>query len=269
MESRRLGRADVGVPVVGLGTWLVFDLPDERQEIADDVVAAMLDAGAHVVDSSPMYGRAERVLGAALQSRRDEGFVATKIWTSSVEEGRRQLARQLDYFGGRVELEQVHNLVAWREHLAWLEEERDAGTVAFLGATHYSPRAFDDLETVMRTGRIDVVQIPYNPREREVEKAVLPLAEELDVGVVVMRPLGGEGALMPGPRACDLAPLAAHGVETWAQALLKWALSDPRVDVVIPATSDPAHARENAAAGSPPWFGPEERALVERLAVRA
>jgi len=117
----------------------------------------------------------------------------------------------------------------------------------------------------MRSGRIQAVQIPYSPFEREVERKVLPLAEELGLGVVVMRPFG-EGSLLPGPSGEALGPLEPFGVLTWTQALLKWILSDRRVHVAIPATRSPEHARENLAAGAPPWFGPEERALVERLA---
>jgi aryl-alcohol dehydrogenase-like predicted oxidoreductase len=263
MERRTLGRTGVEIPVVGLGTWATLDLPDAEQHLADAVVGAAFAAGTRLVDSSPMYGRAERVLGRALAGRRDEAFVATKIWTPSVSEGRAQLEAQLAYYGGRVDLEQVHNLVAWREQLDRLERERDAGRVRFLGATHYSPSAFDELARVMRTGRIDAVQVPLNPREREAERELLPLAEELGLGVIVMRPLGGPGFPIPAPDPRELAPL---GVSSWAQALLRWALSDPRVTAVIPATRNPEHARENAAAGAGPWFGPEERELVERLA---
>lgn len=265
MERRTFGRTGVDVPVVGLGTWLTLDLDASEQGRADEVVAAALDSGMRVVDSSPMYGRAERVLGRALGDRRGEAFVATKIWTPSPEEARRQLARQLDFFGGRIELEQIHNLLAWERHLPWLEEERANGRIAWLGATHYAASALDELGLVMRTGRIDAIQVPLSPVERDVEEEVLPLAEELGLGVVVMRPLGGEGALLPGPDPRELAPL---GVETWAQALLKWALSDPRVSTVIPGTANPEHARQNAEAGSPPWFGPDERRLVEELAGR-
>lgn len=262
MERRALGRAGADLPVVGLGTWNTFDIDDGRQKVADRVVETAFEEGTRLVDSSPMYGRAERVLGRALATRRGEAFVATKIWTPSVAAGREQFAAQLNFYGGLIDLEQVHNLVSWPEHLDWLEAEREAGRIRFLGATHYASSAFDELARVMRTGRIDAIQIPLNPHEREVEREILPLAEELGLGVIVMRPLG-EGSLLPGPDPSRLEPL---GVETWAQALIKWALSDPRVTAVIPATTSPEHARENAAAGAAPWFGPDERRLVEGLA---
>ena len=123
--------------------------------------------------------------------------------------------------------------------------------------------AFAELERVMRTGRIQAIQVPYNPREREVERRILPLAQELGLGVIAMRPLGGEGSVIPPPPARELERL---GVATWAEALLRWALADERVHVVIPATSNPAHLRENARAGDRPWLEPELRERVGRLA---
>jgi diketogulonate reductase-like aldo/keto reductase len=253
MEERRLG------PVVGLGTWRTFG---GDAATAADVVGAALDARVRLFDSSPMYGGAEASLGAALRGRRDGTVVATKIWTQSVAEGRAQYGRQVEWFG-RVEIEQVHNLVAWREQLRWLEVERAEGRVDRLGVTHYAREAFAELADALRTGRFDVVQLPYNPREREAERELLPLAAELGVAVIVMRPFG-EGALLR--RSPPMKALRELGVATWPQALLKWVLSDPRVDVAIPATSRAARAAENAAAGSPPWFGAEERELVARLA---
>jgi diketogulonate reductase-like aldo/keto reductase len=260
------------VPVVGLGTWQRLEAADREGNGRSDavgaaaVVNAALDAGARVVDSSPMYGRAEELLAGALAARRAEAFVATKIWTSSAREGRAQLERALAWFGGHVELMQIHNLVAWQEHLTMLEGARDAGTVGFIGVTHYSSGAFDELAAVLRTGRVDAVQLPYNPAERAVERELLPLAEELGVGVLVMRPFAEGGLLRrdPGPEA--LAPLAPFGVTTWPQALLKWGLSDARCHVAIPATSRPSRVHANAAAGAPPWFGPDERDYVSRLA---
>jgi aryl-alcohol dehydrogenase-like predicted oxidoreductase len=262
MERRSLGKTGVPVPVVGLGTWLTFDLGPERQEIADRVVETAYDSGTRLFDSSPMYGRAQEVLGQAVDGRRDDVFIATKIWTPSQEQGRFQLDAQLRHFGGRIDLEQIHNLVSWEQHLAWLQEEREHGRVTFIGATHYQPSAFDELESVMRTGQIDAVQVPYNPREREVERRILPLAEELGLGVIVMRPFA-EGELMPGPPERELEPL---GVSTWAQALIKWILSDPRVTCVIPATTDASHAAANAEAGDGPWLDDDQRRLVETLA---
>lgn len=262
MERRRLGENGPALPVVGLGSWLTFDVDEAEQDMVNAVVEAAWREGTRLVDSSPMYGQAQARLSRALAPRREEAFVATKIWTSSRDEGRDQFDSQLRYFGGRIDLEQVHNLVAWETQLAWLEEERHVGRVGLLGATHYSAGAFHELERVMRTGRIEAIQVPYNPREQEVTARILPLAEELGLGVIVMRPLG-ERELLPGP---DPARVATLGVQSWPQALIKWCLSDPRVTAVIPATRNPAHARENAQAGSPPWFGPEERKLVEELA---
>ena len=258
MEKRRLG------PVVGLGTYQTF-LDDAA--LANEVVGAALDGGSTVFDSSPMYGPAEESLGLALRDRRGQGVVATKIWAESVEEGRRQYDVQLGFFG-RVEIQQVHNLVAWREQVTWIEDERDAGRIERVGVTHFDAGRVDGFEDAMRSGRFDCVQIPLNPLERECEKRILPLAEELGLAVIVMRPLGGarDRTLRPGPAPEALAPLHPFGVETWAQALLKWCLADPRVDLVIPATSKPERARENARAGSGPPFGPEERQIVERLA---
>jgi diketogulonate reductase-like aldo/keto reductase len=256
MEERRLG------PVVGLGTWNTFG---SDAALAADVVSAALDAGVRVFDSSPMYRGAEASLAAALAGRRDEATVATKIWADSTVEGREQYRRQREWFG-RVEIEQIHNLAAWRAQLEWLAEEREEGRIDKLGVTHYARSAFGEVADALRTRRLDVVQLPYNPREREVERELLPLAADVGVAVIVMRPLGEGTLVRRSPSERDLAPLRAFGVETWGQALLKWVLSDERIDLAIPATSRPERPAENAAAGEPPWFGAEQRALVERLA---
>lgn len=216
--------------MIGLGTWRTFDVGPEGEARARAVVDVVWDADTRLFDSSPMYGRAQEVLGRALGERPRDAIIATKIWTPSDREARAQFDEQLGLYG-RVEIEQIHNLVAWRERLPWLEQERDAGRIELIGATHYSASAFDELEQVMRTGRIDAIQIPYNPEERAAEKRILPLAAELDLGVIAMRPLGG-GALV-----------RRHG----AAELLKWTLSDERVHVAIPATADPGHARANVA----------------------
>lgn len=253
MEERRLG------PVVGLGTWNTFGGDASAAQV---VVEAALDSGCRVFDSSPMYGGAEKALAAALAGRRADPTIATKIWTSSVQDGREQYRRQRAWFG-RVEIEQIHNLVAWEQQVEWLALERAEGRIDRLGVTHYSPSAFGELARALRTGLFDVVQVPLNPLERDCEREILPLAAELGVAVIVMRPLG-EGALVR--RSVPADALEQLGVSSWSEALLKWALSDERVDLVIPATRNPEHLRENAAAGRPPWFDGEHRHFVERLA---
>jgi aryl-alcohol dehydrogenase-like predicted oxidoreductase len=242
------------VPVVGLGTWqALVASPDP-----DAVVSTMLDSGGRLFDSSPMYGRAEEVLGAGLRDRRSEAIVATKIWTHSAEEGCEQFAQQLEFYGGHVEVLQVHNLVAWREQLRWMAKEREEGFVDVLGATHYSPSSFDELARVMRSGLIEMVQVPYNPSEREVEREILPLARELGLGVLVMRPLGSG-------RLGSASELDGLGVESWAEAVLVWALSEPGITAVIPATGDVSHASANIRAGSHPGFDEAQRRHVEEL----
>jgi aryl-alcohol dehydrogenase-like predicted oxidoreductase len=265
MQSRSFGRTGFELPVIGMGTWQTLDLSGREQPLADEVVGAALDGGITVFDSSPMYGRAEEVLGHALEGRRDRAFLATKTWSRTQAAAEARFGEQLRFFGGHIELMQIHNLVDWEERLSWLERERDDGRVSLIGATHYSAGAFDDLARVMQSERIDAIQIPYNPYERDVEQSILPLAEELGLGVVVMRPLGGGSLARLSPAPAELERL---GVDTWAQALLKWALADTRVHVLIPATSKPERARENSAAGSGPALDPDQRSLVERISGR-
>ena len=207
MEKRELGRGGPLVGVVGLGTWQRLERPE--------LVGAALDAGATFLDTSPMYGDAQSVLADGLRGRRDEAFVADKLWTPSDDEAREQARRALAWYG-RVDLFQVHNLVGWRARLDLLERLRDEGKVGVIGATHYQAAAFDELATVMRSGRIGAIQIPYNPRQREVEREILPLAEELGLGVVVMRPFGEGSLVRRVPDGLRRGDLAAGAVEVGA-----------------------------------------------------
>lgn len=267
MEHRTLGTSDLQVPVVGMGTWRTFDVRGERAvKNARTIVDTALNEEANFFDTSPMYGAAECILGEALRGRRKQAIIATKIWSPTRSEALSQVKRALSLFDNLIDVYQIHNLENWLEHLTLLEDLRDKGMVRAIGATHYSSSAFRELRKVMRTGRITVIQIPYNPLQREAEEEILPLADDLGIGVIVMRPFG-EGSLMRNtPSAEKLKPLKPFGVTTWGQALLKWILSDERCHIAIPATSLPQHIHENAAAGNPPWFSPEERELVSRLA---
>jgi aryl-alcohol dehydrogenase-like predicted oxidoreductase len=269
VERRELGASGLTVPVVGLGTWRTLDVRDPAGEAGvRRLVDAAIEAGLGFFDSSPMYGQSERVLGSALEGRRDEVIVATKVWTDHDAEARAQIRRSLRLLGPTIDLYQVHNLLAWRRRLAELEELRHAGCVRLIGATHYAPAAFAELAQVMRSGRVAAIQVPYNPHEREVEREILPLAEELGLGVVVMRPFAEGRLLRRAPDQTELAFLEEFGIRSWPQALLKWVLSDRRCHVAIPATSRPERAALNAAAGEPPWLAGEERERVAALATR-
>lgn len=259
MDRRRLGRTTITVPAIGMGTWRTFDTADDRRPH----VEAALAAGIDLFDSSPMYGRAEETLARAVAAARDRVLIATKVWTSGAEEGRRQAEHALRLFG-HVDVYQVHNLVDVAKQLELLEELKAQGRVRAVGATHYQEPAFGELARLMSTGRLDMVQVPYNPLRRQAEREILPLAASLDIGVLVMSPLR-DGVLDRRPSAAELARL---GVGTWAQAVLKWIVSDPRVSCVLTATHRVERITENAHGGEPPFFDAGQRELVVRIAER-
>jgi diketogulonate reductase-like aldo/keto reductase len=267
METRSLSpkHADAPmVPIIGMGTSKTLDTDDLA--LAREVVSAALDAGTTLFDSSPMYGKAERTLGAALEGRRAGAVVATKVWTDDDAVAERQIEASLSFYGGHLELLQIHNMVRWPERLRGIEELRDSGQVTLVGATHWQASCFDELEAAMVTGRLDAIQIPYNPREREVEDRLLPLAAELGLGVLIMRPFAAADLMRKPPSAAELAPLEPFGIRTWSQALLRWGLSHPATTVSIPATSKAVRASENAAAGDALPLDDEHRRLISRLA---
>ena len=259
MDRRQLGRTALTVPVIGMGTWRTFDTREDRRPLVEAAIASGID----LFDSSPMYGRAEETLARALDGLRGRVLIATKIWTSDPIQGRAQAEHALRLYG-LVDVYQVHNLVNVPAQLALLEELKAEGRVRAVGATHYQESAFGELARLMATGRLDMVQIPYNPLRRTAERELLPLAESLGLGVFVMSPLQG-GILDRRPSPAQLQVL---GVETWAQAILKWIASDRRVSSVLTATHRPARVAENAGAGDPPFFTAEQRDLVVRIATR-
>jgi diketogulonate reductase-like aldo/keto reductase len=251
------------VPVIGMGTSGTFDT-DYVGAVAA-VVRAGIDHGTRLFDTSPMYGRAERVTGEALGDRRRDALVATKVWTPDDEQAEAQLDASASFYGGHIELMQIHNMVEWHTRLDQVESRRDSGEIDYVGATHWQVSGFDDLEAAMRTGRLDAIQIPYNPIQREVEQRILPLAAELGLGVLIMRPFARADLLRNPPPDPALAPFLPFGVTTWGQALLKWGLSHPATTVSIPATTKPARAIENAVAGTGDLFDPDTRARLTTL----
>lgn len=250
MEFRKLGSIDV--PVIGMGTYKTFDVEsDEDIGVRRQIVQECVKHQVTFIDSSPMYGHAEKVIGATTRGVTENILFATKVWTQGKEEGERQIARSFELMGtDHVHVFQVHNLLDWQTQLPTLERLKEDGKIGLIGLTHMSPQAYPEMMEIMRTGRVDTIQVPYNVLDRVVESEVLPLAQELGIGVVVMEPLK-KGRYASGlQRQPDLSPLAQHGVRTWAQALLGWVVSNPIVTVAIPATSRPERIEENALAGS-------------------
>ena len=266
MEIREFGKSGLLVPAVGMGTWRTFDVCAEAAIAnARSVVDTAIEAGAAFFDSSPMYGEAERVLSLALRGRRDAVQIATKVWAGKASHGLAQARRSLSFFGDRIELYQIHNLLNWKEHLGIIERLKDGGKILAVGATHYSSNSFLELRRIMESGRIAAVQIPYNVEQREVERDILPLAADLGLGVVVMRPFG----------TGDFAPFAP-GREADASKTVRCNDVGPGPSQMdferspLPCR-DPGHIEyrtyeRERGGGQPPWFEDEERQYVLQLA---
>ena len=264
---RAIPSSKEALPVIGLGTWQTFDVGGgaERSPLRQ-VLQRFVALGGRVVDSSPMYGRAEAVVGdlAAEDGLRDSLFVATKVWTSGRAAGVAQLEASLRHFRTRtLDLVQVHNLVDWRTHLTTLREWKHAGRIRYLGVTHYTASAYGELEKVMRAEPLDFVQLNYSVTEREAEQRLLPLAAERGMAVLVNRPFA-EGALLRRVRGRAVPTWASDlGCTSWAQLFLKWIVAHPAVTCVIPATSRPEHLEDNMQAGRGPL---PDAAARERIA---
>jgi aryl-alcohol dehydrogenase-like predicted oxidoreductase len=254
MHTRKIPSSGAVLPVVGCGTWRGFDVGEGASERAPlaDVLRALFETGGSVIDSSPMYGRAEAVVGDLLSAdkSRDKAFLATKVWTSGREAGVAQMQRSMRLLRtDHIELMQVHNLLDWRTHLATLRGWKREKRITYLGVTHYTPSAYDDLEAAMRAEQLDFVQLNYAIDDRTAERRLLPLAADRGIAVLVNLPFGG-GGLLKSLRNKPLPDWAGEiECRSWAQILLKYVLGHPAVTCVIPGTSRPEHMRENAAAG--------------------
>ncbi|MGA0609419.1 aldo/keto reductase [Caldimonas sp. KR1-144] len=266
--SRRIPSSGEALPVVGLGSWITFNVgrDDAAREACVEVVRAFFDAGGRMIDSSPMYGSSQPTIGHALArlGRPAALFSAEKVWTGDGTRTAAQIEASRALWGvARFDLVQVHNLLAWQQHLPRLFEMKAAGTLRYVGITTSEGRRHAEIEEVMRAHPIDFVQLTYNPLDREAEQRLLPLAHERGIAVIVNRPFR-EGALLD---ALARQPLPAWAGEIdcahWAQLVLKFIVSHPAVTCAIPATSQVEHLRQNMAAarGRLP-----DAALRERIA---
>jgi aryl-alcohol dehydrogenase-like predicted oxidoreductase len=268
--TRTIPSSGEAVPVIGLGTWQTFDVGASEAERASlaEVLAAFAGLGGRLIDSSPMYGRSEEMLGelSARLGLQEKLFVATKVWTSGRQAGVEQMEESMRRLQRtRVDLMQVHNLVDAEAHLATLRAWKAAGRVRYLGLTHYTTGGQAELARWLTAIPVDFIQINYSVGEREAERRLLPLARERGVAVIVNRPFA-QGALLGRLRGRALPGWAAEiGCESWAQVLLKFIVGHPAVTCAIPATSKVAHLRDNmkAAYGALPDEALRARIVAE------
>ncbi|MDQ3315641.1 MAG: aldo/keto reductase [Verrucomicrobiota bacterium] len=254
MLQRRIPSTGEELPVIGLGTWQAFDVGTSaaEREPLREVLARFVQLGGKLIDSSPMYGRAEAVIGdltGKLQPR-EALFLATKVWTTGREAGIKSMERSLDLLQTkRIDLMQVHNLVDARTHLATLREWKQQGRVRYIGITHYTASSHAEVIRVLEKEPVDFVQINYSLMEREAEDRVLPVARDRGIAVIANRPFGG-GGLFGRVRSKPLPDWAAEfDCTSWAQFFLKWIVANPIVTCAIPATSNPRHLEDNMQGG--------------------
>jgi aryl-alcohol dehydrogenase-like predicted oxidoreductase len=271
--SRRIPSSQEALPAVGLGTYRGFDVDPGGEDSTrlSGVLDALFDAGGRVIDSSPMYGRAEQVAGELLDGRSDRAsaFLATKVWVTGREAGVRQMEQSFCLLRTRcIDLMQVHNLVDWRAHLPTLRDMREARRIRYIGITHYSSSAYGEVEKILSTVPLDFLQINYAVDDRSAEARVLPLAQDKGVAVLCNMPFGG-GGLLRRLRSTPLPAWAREvGAVSWAQLALRFVLAHPAVTCAIPGTGNPTSMSENAAAANAPTLTPDQlhelRATVER-----
>lgn len=254
MNTRAIPSTGEMLPVVGCGTWRTFDVGNDpaAQARLADVLQILFDNGGSVIDSSPMYGSSEAVAGSVLtrMGAHKRAFVATKVWTDGRNAGIVQMENSLRLWQQpRIDLMQIHNLLDWQTQLATLRDWKARGRVRYIGVTHYTSSAFGEVEAVMRSEKIDFVQINYAADDRAAEETLLPLAKDRGIGVIVNQPFGGGGLL--GRLKDKPVPEWSKEIEctTWAQLLLKFVLANPAVTCVIPGTGRPEYMRDNVRAG--------------------
>ena len=254
MQVKPIPSTGEPLPVIGAGTWQTFDVGGDGAARAPlcEVLKLFSQLGGRVIDSSPMYGAAESVLGdlVAELGLRDRLFMATKVWTSGREEGLRQIEASFKRMRvQQMDLMQIHNLVDVGTHTKTLRDMKSAGRLRYIGITHYTASAYPEIERWLKAEPYDFLQINYSLGERDAERRILPLAQEKKVAVLANRPFA-EGALFSRVRGKALPPWAGElGIESWAQYFLKWIVSHPALTCAIPATGKPEHMKDNMAAG--------------------
>ena len=267
---RTIPSSGEALPAVGVGTWQAFDIGRSEEELSSRraVLEILTRHGGSVIDSSPMYGRAESAVGELIEEMgaRERAFLATKVWTRGEGAGKAQMQDSLRKFrADKVELMQIHNLVDWRTHLNTLRKWKEDGTIRYLGITHYQASAYPDMMRIMRSEALDFVQLNYSVLRRDAERDILPLAADKGIAVLVNRPFVG-GSLFSHVRGADLpAWTRDFDCRSWGQFALKYVLAHPAVTCVIPGTGTPKHMEDNMGAGLGRLPDPETRRRMVAL----
>jgi len=258
MIERKIPSTGEMIPVIGLGTWKSFDVsPSSNHDPLNQVLSIMTNAGGKLIDSSPMYGRSEEIIGILTEhAARDHYFYATKVWIQGREEGVHQMESSFRKFRRKtIDLIQVHNLVDWKTHLKTLRKWKEEGKIRYIGITHYTNSMQNELSRIIQSETLDFVQFNYSITDRNAEKLLLPIAADYGVATLINRPFG-EGQLFNKVRGKQLPSWAdEYGIKNWSQFFLKFIISHGSVSCVIPATSSPDHAEDNFSAGTDPLPG--------------
>jgi len=252
MLYRFIPSSGEALPVIGLGTWQTFDVGTERYPDLKEVLTSMHSAAATLIDSSPMYGRSEKVIGdiTSTMPGADDFFYATKVWTTGLKEGISQMETSMQKMKRKtMDLIQIHNLTDWKTHLPVLRRWKEEGKIRYIGITHYTDASHQELEKIIRSERLDFVQFNYSIAARNAEKSLLDAAANAGVATLINRPFG-EGRLFGSVQGKSLPPWAKEaGINSWAAFFLKYIIAHHAVTCVIPATGNVAHLKDNLQAG--------------------
>ncbi len=265
MNTRIVPSSKEEIPIIGLGTWQSFDVGDSDEERAPlkEVLKILVDHGGSLIDSSPMYGHSEKVVGELTTELKIKSkiFEATKVWTSGQEEGIDQMTTSINLMNAYpMDLMQIHNLVDWKTHLKTLRKWKAEKKIRYIGITHYHQGGYEEMEKIMKTESLDFIQINYNLAVRDAAERILPLAKDKGIAVLINRPYEG-GSLFKKVKGKDFPEWAKEfEAESWGQMFLKFILAHPAVTCVIPGTSKAKHMRDNVKAG----FGKLPDAQMQR-----
>ena len=253
MIKRIIPSSGEELPVIGLGTWQTFDVADKSYPVLKNVLTTLHTAGGRLIDSSPMYGKAEKVIGDITSGMEiaDDFFYATKVWTTGLQQGVAQMESSMQKMKRkRMDLIQVHNLSDWKTYLPHLRKWKETGKIRYTGITHYKDSSHDELERIIRSEKPDFVQFNYSITSRNAEKRLLDAAADAGVATLINRPFG-EGALFKKVKGKSLPVWAPeYDIESWSAFFLKYIIAHPAVTCVIPATANPEHALDNVKAGT-------------------